>query len=43
MYKAEKRRVDKDFFYRELDKVKASVKEIIEYGLGAFYLNDLNP
>jgi len=35
-----KRRVNKDFFYRELGKVKASVKEIIEHGLGAFYPND---
>lgn len=35
-----KRRVSKDFFYRELEQVKASVKGIIEYGLGAFYPND---
>ena len=40
MYKAEKRRVNNDFFYRELDQVKANVKGIIDDGLGAFYLND---
>ena len=33
-----KRRVNNDFFYRELGKVKASVKRFIEDGLGAFYL-----
>ena len=40
MYKAKKRRVNKSFFYRELEQVKASVKVIIEDGLGAFYPND---
>ena len=30
-----KRWVNKDFFHREQGKVKASVKRIIEYGLGA--------
>jgi hypothetical protein len=40
MYKAKKRRVNNNFFHRELGKVKASVKGIIEDGLGAFYLND---
>ena len=39
MYKAKKRRVNKNFFYRELEQVKASVKVIIEDGLGAFYPN----
>ena len=40
MYKAKKRRVNNNFFYRELGQVKASVKEIIEDGLRAFYPND---
>ena len=40
MIQAAKRRVSKDFFYRELGQVKASAKRITEDGLGAFYLNN---
>lgn len=36
-----KERVNKVIFYRELEKVKASVENFIEDGSGAFHSNDI--